>query len=84
MKYGKKKGDSMIIKGLIIGFILVCGLFLIGLIIRFFACVLPRKRDCKKVCPMAFMCGRTHCHGTLTNEEKEEIRKYLKGENEHK
>lgn len=68
---------------LIIAFFIVCVVFQIGLIIRFFVCVIPKKRDCKKACPMAFMCSRTHCHGTLTNEEKEEILKYLKGENEH-
>lgn len=73
----------MIVKGIFVlfaVFIIICVVFQIGLIIRFFCCVLPKRKDCQRRCPMAFMCTRTHYYAPLTPEEKERIRKYIEGE----
>jgi len=67
----------MIFKWLIIAFIIICALFQIGLIVRFFCCVLPKKKDCQRNCPMGFMCTRTHYYAPLTPEEAEKIKYYI-------
>ena len=67
----------MVIKIILIAFAIICVLFQIGRIIRYFVCVLQKRTDCKRRCPMAFMCNRTHYYAPLTPEEEEKIRKMI-------
>lgn len=55
-------------------------LFNIGMIIRLFTCVFPRRKECSKKCPLYFACGiwqETYHGRKLTEEEAEELLKII-------